>query len=87
MADTESPSSTRRGRILRRVRITRVDIPKITIPWGGSLILNVLSKGIIGMRGWRGRIRVINRLRGRCLGLNRIKIKKSLRCFVGIIKG
>lgn len=84
LADTDSLSSKHRGRIFRRVRIIRVDIPRIIILWGGSPILRPWSRGIIG---WRGRIKVINRLRGRCLGLNRIRIKKSLRCFVGIIKG
>ena len=84
LADTDSLSSKHRGRIFRRVRIIRVDIPRIIIPWGGSPILRPWNRGIIGLRG---RIRARNRLRGRCLGLNRIRIKKSLRCFVGIIKG
>jgi hypothetical protein len=84
LADTDSLSSKHRGRIFRRVRIIRVDILRIIIPWGGSPILRPWTRGIIG---WRSRIRVINRLRGRCLGLNRIRIKKSLKCFVGIIKG
>ena len=84
LAATDSLSSKRRGRIFRRVRIIRVDIPRIIILWGGSPILRPWSRGIIG---WRGRIRARNRPRGRCLGLNRIRIKKSLRCFVVIIKG